>query len=49
MNSNEPTNIRYVGKGETANANPQEYQADSFERPQIKAHFGVNKGDNFKA
>lgn len=49
MNLNEPTDIRYVGKGQLAKAPPQEYQADSFGRPQIKAHIGINKGEEFNA
>lgn len=49
MSSSEPSNIRYVGKGNNAKANPQEYQADSFSRPQIKMHLGLKKGKNFNA
>jgi hypothetical protein len=49
VNSNEPSNIRYVGKGQSANAGPQEYLADSFGRPQIKAHIEFKNGENFNA
>ena len=49
MNNSEPSNIRYVGKGDNAKANPQEYQADSFSRPQIKAHLALKKGNDFNA
>ncbi|MCO4797697.1 MAG: TonB-dependent receptor plug domain-containing protein [Colwelliaceae bacterium] len=47
MNPNEPTDIRFVGKGQSATTPPQEYQADSFGRAQIKAHLDVNYGENF--
>jgi len=45
----EATDIRYIGKGVTANAEPQDYLADSFGRPQVKAHIGLNYGDNFSS
>lgn len=47
QNPNEPTDVRYIGKGSTASASPQDYMADSFDRPQIKAHIGFNYGENF--
>lgn len=49
QNPSEQSDNRYVGKGETSSASPQEYQADSFDRPQIKTHIGINRGDNFSA
>lgn len=49
LNPNEPSDNRYVGKGLSYNLGPQEYLADSFDRPQIKAHLGVERGDNFSA
>ncbi len=47
MNPNEPTNNRYVGKGISANAGPQDFLADSLGRPQIKAHINISHSDNF--
>jgi len=49
LNTNEPSDNRYIGKGLSASAGPQEYQADSFGRPQIKVHVGINRGDDFNA
>jgi len=49
LNTNEPSNNRYIGKGELSKLGPQEYQADSFGRPQIKAHLNLNYGENFTA
>lgn len=48
LNPNEPSDNRYIGKWETANAPPQEFLADSFDRPQIKAHLDISRNDNFK-
>ena len=48
-NANEPSDNRYIGKGENSSIGPQEYQADSFGRPQIKAHINLNYGENFTA
>ena len=48
-NANEPSDNRYIGKGENSSIRPQEYQADSFGRPQIKAHINLNYGENFTA
>lgn len=49
LNSNEPSDNRYIGKGELSKLGPQEYQADSFDRPQIKAHINLNYGENLTA
>lgn len=44
----EPSDIRYIGKGTIANAGPQDYLADTFRRPQIKAYLGVDIGESIK-
>lgn len=49
MNANEPSDIRFVGKGISSTLGPQDYQANSFGRPQIKAHLNLDYGDNFTA
>mgnify|MGYP000262366571 CR=1 FL=1 len=49
MNVNEPSSIRFVGKGQASTLGPQDYQADSFGRPQIKAHLNLDFGENFTA
>ena len=49
LNPKEPSDIRYIGKGELGTTGPQDYQADSFGRPQIKAHLNLNYGENFTA
>ena len=47
LNPSEPTDNRYLGKASGANAPPQNYLADSFDRPQVKMHMGLSKGDSF--
>jgi outer membrane receptor protein involved in Fe transport len=47
LNSNEASDIRYVGKRPDDLYGPQDYLSDSLDRPQIKAHMDVSFSDNF--
>ncbi len=48
MNTRETSDIRFIGKGSSAQAGPQDFLADSLGRPQIKAHISLNHSDHFK-
>ena len=49
MSPSDETDIRFVGKRPTDTLSPQAYLADGVDRPQIKAHLGLEYGENFSS
>lgn len=49
LSPSEPTDNRFVGKRSIDKTGPQDFLADGHDRPQIKAHIGVNYGENFNS